>query len=284
MTSLRDIRRRLRSVENIKKITDAMERVAAARLRRAQTRAQQIVPYVTKMQGILESLSATEYSHPLFKERPVKKSALIIISADKGLSGAYNTNIINAADKFLKKYDSQAIDLILFGKKAVEHYKGAARRTKNHVEKTIVDWGGKISFNEVKEVSSELVSKFLSEQYDEIWLLYTRYINVMENATTLERFLHIGKPQAKENKTLNTNYIFEPSPKAIYTEILPRYLATKLQAALDQAYASELASRIIAMQTASRNSESMITDLTLMRNKIRQEGITREIIEISVAV
>lgn len=276
MTSLRDIRRRLRSVENIKKITDAMERVAAARLRRAQAKAQQSIPYVSRMKGILENLASTEYSHPLFEQREVKKTALVIISADKGLSGPYNTNILSAADKFLKKYDQTNIDVILFGKKAVEHY----ARKNWRIEREIINWGGIITFPEVIKISNYLVDSYLSGQYDEVWLLYTHYITVMNNEVILEKFLNIGKPKA-EKKPLNTNYIFEPSPFAIYAEILPRYCSTKLQAALNDAYASELASRIVAMQTASKNSENMIVDLTLTRNKVRQEGITKEIIEIS---
>lgn len=279
MTSLRDIRRRIRSVENIKKITDAMERVAAARLRRAQQKAQQSIPYVEKMKETLENLSTTDYTHPLFVQRKVKKTALVIVSADKGLSGPYNSRIILAAEKFLKQYNPKEVDLILFGKKANEHFSLKPWK----IERRIVGWGGKITYEEVIKISNDLVNLFLSEQYDEIWLLYTHYINVLTNEVKLEKFLNIGKPKgATPQKSIN--YIFEPNPYAIYSEILPRYCSTKLQSALNDAYASELASRIVAMQTASKNSENMITDLTLKRNKIRQEGITKEIIELSVSM
>lgn len=278
MTSLRDIRRRLRSVENIKKITDAMERVAAARLKRAQAKAEQSIPYVNRLHGILENLASTEYTHPLFEERPIKKTALVIVSADKGLSGAYNTNILNAAERFLKKYSTEAVDLILFGKKASEYF----RRKPWTINREIIDWGGKITLDEVKAVSDQLVESYLAGKYDAIWIVYTHYINVMKNEIRIDKFLNIGKPKAEKAPT-NSNYIFEPDPVSIYAKIIPRYCTMKLHAALNEAYASELASRIVAMQTASKNSQNMITDLTLTRNKVRQEGITKEIIEISVS-
>jgi F-type H+-transporting ATPase subunit gamma len=255
-----------------------MERVAAARLRRAQAKAEQAIPYVKKLKGILENLASTDSSHPLFEQRPVKKTALVVISADKGLSGPYNSNILTAADKFLKKYSPQNIDVIIFGKKGIEYY----RRKPWRIEREIPEWGGKITFPEVIKISNDLVQSFLVGQYDEIWLLYTHYISVMKNEIIIEKFLNIGRT-VSDAKHLNSNYIFEPSSESIYSEILPRYCSTKLQAALNEAYASELASRIVAMQTASKNSENMITDLTLKRNKVRQESITKEIIEISVS-
>lgn len=278
MTNLRDIRRRLRSVENIKKITDAMERVAAARLRRAQIKAEQSVPYVVKLKEILENLAKTDETHPLFTQRPVKKTALIVISSDKGLSGSYNTNLLNAADKFLKNYDRKNADVIAFGRKAVDHYK----KMKWPIQKEVVNWGDKITYEEIVAISNEFVDNFLTEQYDEIWIIYTEYISIMKNAVKVEKFLNIGKPDSEKTVT-HSNYIYEPDTASIYNEILPRYCSARLQAALNEAYASELASRIVAMQKASNNSENMIQDLTLTRNKIRQESITKEIIEISVS-
>lgn len=278
MTNLRDIRRRLRSVENIKKITDAMERVAAALLRRAQAKAEESRPYVVKMKEILEHLSTSDSSHPLFEQRHVKKIGLIIVGSDRGLSGSYNSNIFSSADKFLKKYQTNQIDLILFGKKAVEFY----RNKQWNISHQHINWGGKITLNDITSFTNQSVDWFLTGKYDEIWLLYTRYITIMKKEVIIEKFLNIGKPEAAEKKA--ANYIFEPDPEEIYAEILPRYCITKLQTAFNEAYASELASRIVAMQTASKNSENMIENLTLVRNKVRQEGITKEIIEISSSV
>ena len=127
-------------------------------------------------------------------------------------------------------------------------------------------------------MTDELVNYFMHGKMDEIWLIYTHYISVMNRKVIVEKFLNIGKPKT-EKKALN--YIFEPNPPEIYSDILPRYCVTRLHTALQESYASELAARIVAMQTASKNSKEMINDLTLVRNKVRQEGITREIIEIS---
>lgn len=274
MTSLRDIRSHLRSIENIKKITDAMERVAAARLRRAQAQAEQARPYITKLKQIVETLGA-EFTHPLFEQREIKKTGLIVIAADKGLSGSYNTNILQAADKFLKNYHQENVELLLFGRKALDYY----QRKKWPIRHQAVEWGGKISVHEIKVLSDHLVQWFLSGELDEIWLIYTHYITIMNKKIIVEKFLNIEKPPA--GKKGRENYIFEPIPEEILAELLPRYCGTRIQTALFEAYASELAARIMAMRSASKNSEDLIHRLTLKRNKVRQAAITKEMIEIS---
>lgn len=276
MSTLREIRRRLRSVENVKKITDAMERVAAVHLRKAQAKAEQSLPYITKMKEVIENLASTEYSHPLFEERKVKKTGLVIVSADRGLSGSYNTNILSEADHFLKNYQTNQVELILFGRKAVDHYK----RKNWKVRSQFTNWGGKISFHEIQVFSNQLVNWFLSGEYDEVWLIYTHYISVMNRKVLCEKFLNIGRPKSERRAVVN--YIFEPNPAEIFSEILPRYCVTRIQTVLYEAYASELAARIMAMRAASQNSEEMIGRLTVIRNKMRQEGITKEMIEISL--
>ncbi len=275
MSTLRDIRRRLRSVENTKKITDAMERVAAAQLRRAQEKAEQSRPYILKMKEILDRLTLSEHNNPLFEQRVVKKRALIVISADRGLSGSYNSNLLSAADNFLKK-QVENTELFLFGRKAIEHYK----RGHWTVVEEFMGWGGKISLSEVKQFSDKLIDLFLTHSLDEVWVIYTQYVTLMNRRVVLEKLLNIA-PHASEDNSTWINYIFEPNPEEILESMLPLYLATHLQAAFDEAYAAELAARIIAMQVASKNSQEMINDLTLIRNKVRQEGITKEIIEIA---
>lgn len=276
MSTLRDIRNRLRSAENIKKITDAMERVAAARLRRAQAKAEQSRSYTSSLKEVLENLAAAESSHPLFEQRQVKKIGLVVITADRGLSGSYNTNLLSAADKFLKNYRADQIELIVLGRKAIDYY----RRKNWQVRYQLAEWGGKITFHDIKVFSNQLVNWFLAGEFDEIWLIYTHYINIMNNKILVEKFLNIGKPTT-EKPTAYLDYIFEPSLEEILAELLPRYCVTRIQSALNEAYASELASRIMAMRAASKNSEEMIDTLTLMRNKMRQRDITREMIEIS---
>lgn len=277
MTTLRDIRRRLRSVENIKKITDAMERIAAVRLRKAYGAAEDARPYVAKIKEILQTLSAIDPSNPLFHQKDVNKIGVVIIAADKGLSGAYNANILMAADRFLKNYSASQAELFLFGKKAVEHYS----KKPWIIREKKTEWGGKITLNEIKHFSNQLMELFISGEYDEIWLIYTHYKSVLTRKTMVEKFLNIEKLPV-DAKGVNLNYIYEPNPSAILNELIPRYCITRIQTALQESYASELASRIIAMKMASKNSEEMIERLTLQRNKIRQSNITKEMIEISL--
>ncbi|MGK5595622.1 MAG: ATP synthase F1 subunit gamma [Parachlamydiaceae bacterium] len=282
MSNLRDIRQRLRSVENIKKITDTMERVAAARLKYAQIQAEQSRPYITKLKNILEQVSATGVSHPLFEPRKqVKKTGLVIFSSEKGLSGSYNAHIFSAADRFLKKYEKEQIELILLGRKAIDYYRRkdwVIREERTHLVEHR-------DLQKIKHFSDHLVHWFCSGALDEIWLVYSHYISVMKRKIVVEKFLNIGPNHIQEVDTAMQqeafHYLFEPSPLKILSAILPRYCFTRIETALYEAYASELAARIIAMQTASKNSKDMINQLTLIKNKTRQQNITREMIEIS---
>jgi len=277
MATLRDIRKRIRSVENIKQITRAMEMVAAARLRKAQAKAEQAQPYAAKMRQILENLAtaSSEFTHPLYQQREVNKTGLVVIAADRGLCGSYNTNIFQVADRFLRQTGQDKVELIVVGRKAVEYY----RRRKWTIKKRVPEWGGKITFLQIKNLTNELVQWFLNEELDEIWLAYTHFISIPSRKVVLEKFLNIEKPKTEQKIT--TDYIFEPNPVEIYAEILPRYCVTKIQTVLAEAFASELAARMISMGAATKNAEEMIENLTLVRNKVRQAAITKEMLEIT---
>jgi len=278
MATLRDIRKRIRSVENIKQITKAMEMVAAARLRRAQAKAEQSQPYASKMRQILENLASasTDFTHPLYEQREVKKTGVVVVAADRGLCGSYNTNLFLAADRFLRNSNPDNAELIAVGRKAVDYYK----RRKWTIRHRIPEWGGKISFPQVKTLANQLVSWFLLGELDEVWLAYTHFISIPSRKVVFEKFLNIEQPKTEE-KQLTLDYIFEPNPGEIYTEILPRYCVTKIQTVLNEAYASELAARMISMGAATKNAEEMIENLTLVRNKARQASITKEMLEIT---
>lgn len=277
MATLRDIRKRIRSVENIKQITRAMEMVAAARLRKAQTKAEQAQPYAAKMRHILENLATAsgEFTHPLYEQREVKKTGLVVVAADRGLCGSYNTNIFQVTDRFLKELGQDKVELILVGRKAVEYY----RRRKWSIKKRVPEWGGKITYLQIKNLTNELVQWFLNGELDEIWLAYTHFISIPVHKIVLEKFLNIEKPKSEQK--IITDYIFEPNPAEIYAEILPRYCVTKIQTVLAEAFASELAARMISMGAATKNAEEMIENLTLVRNKARQAAITKEMLEIT---
>lgn len=274
MATLREIRKRLRSVENIKQITKAMEMVAAARLKRAQAKAEQSRPYISKMKSILENLSSSsETSHPFMRPRKVKKTGLFVITADRGLCGSYNNNILSAADKFLKNHTQDSVELILMGRKGIDYYRQRSWKVRHKV----LEDGERQDIPQVKALAYQLSHWFTHGDLDEIWIIYTHFINIMSRKVIVEKFLNISEP-AKNKPALN--YIYEPSDEAIFDAILPRFLVGKLHMAFDEAYASELAARIVSMRTATKNAEEMIYNLTLTRNKVRQAGITKEMLEI----
>lgn len=276
MATLRDIRRKIHSVNNIQKITQAMELVAASRLRKAQAKVESARPYALKLKEILDRLIATskELKHPLIHSREVKKTGLVIIAGDRGLCGGYNHNVFSAAEKFLNKYEPHQVELIPVGRKSVDYFE-----TKNwKIAHKIGEWGGKITHSQIEELTKALLNFYLEGQLDEIWLVYTHFINMSSREVRVEKFLKI---ETTTSVTFKNNYIFEPDPLTLLAEILPRYCTMKMQSALNDAYTSELAARISSMRAATKNAEEMIERLTLIRNKVRQSGITRELIEIT---
>lgn len=281
MNNLRSIRKRLHSTESVKEITKAMEMGAAARLHKAQTQAEQSRAYFTRMKEILDKVASavTDFSHPLLTEHPEHRIALVIIGADKGLCGPYNTNVYNAAERFLQKYPVDAVDLVLIGRTALDHFK----RRPWHIAESFVDLVGKARFSQVRNLTFGLVHHFLDGTYDAIYLAYTDYITVFTNKVRIEKFLNIVIPEEERNFKV-FDYLFEPSPEEILAEALAHHTIARIQGALYEAHASELASRIVAMRAATKNAEEMIEKLTLIRNKVRQAGITREMIEIASGV
>lgn len=276
MVSLLSIRNRLSAVDNIKQITTCMEMVASARLRKAQDRAKQGQFYIAKMRELLERLerNSTDFKHPLFERRRCKKKGLVVVTSDKGLCGAYNNRIYTTADRFLKNDSSESIELILIGQKGVGHYRNKQWR----VRSSLTGWSGKITQPQINQINEALIEGFLSGDLDEIWLVYTKFHTLMDREVVVEPFLPIGKPPANsEEKSIN--YLFEPNLEAIYTHLLQRYCMIKIGSMLHEAHASELVARIFAMKAAAQNAQDMSAALTLERNKVRQAGITREILE-----
>lgn len=276
MSSIRDIKRRLKSVENIKQIAKAMEMVAVNMLRRSQKKAEQSQHYAAKIQEILQKVSPGNLKHPLFEKREVKKIGLLVVTGDKGLCGSYNAHLLSEAMKFLNKHADKNVELILVGKKAIDYF----RQKKWPIRQRIAKWGGKITFPEVKKLAKNLVSGFRVKDFDEVWLIYSHFVNIITRQIRVEKFLNIEKISDKKTEA-PLNYIYEPSAEEIYAEIIPRYCITKIQNVLDEAYASELAARVVSMRSASKNASEVIEKLTLTRNKVRQENITKEMLEIT---
>jgi F-type H+-transporting ATPase subunit gamma len=281
MPSLRDIRRRIRSVEGTQQITKAMEMVAAAKLRKAQTRVESSRPYASKMQGMLNNLTkaAASFVHPLFEKREVKKVALVIISSDRGLCGSYNSNVFRAVDEFLKRYEKEKAVLVTIGKKGYVHYS----KRPWEIRLKYLNLGGNLVLKEVKSITNDLVNLFLSREVDEIYFLYTKFHSAMTYRVTWEKFLNIESRVEKEGKRAYLEFIFEPNADKIFSSLLPNFCMTKVQMALAESFASEHGSRMISMGAATKNAKEMIEHLTLIRNKLRQASITKEVLEITTS-
>jgi F-type H+-transporting ATPase subunit gamma len=281
MPSLRDIRRRIRSVSGTQQITKAMEMVAAAKLRKAQSRVESSRPYALKMQSMLDNLTKASavVVHPLFEKREVKKVALVVISSDRGLCGSYNSNIIRATDEFLKKYQRERNLLINIGKKGYVHYS----KRPWEIRLKYLNFGGNLVLSQVREITNDLVNLYLSGEVDEVYFLYTRFVSAMTHRVTLEKFLNIESKIEKQEQKGYLEYIFEPSAEKIFSNLLPNYCMTKVQMALAESFASEHGSRMISMGAATKNAEDMIEHLTLVRNKLRQASITKEMLEITTS-
>jgi F-type H+-transporting ATPase subunit gamma len=276
MVSLREIRKRIHSANNIKQITKAMELVAGAQLHKAELKVAQSRLYISKVKQMIDNISLSgDVEHSLLDKRESGKIGLIIVGGDRGLSGSYNENVINEAEKFLKQHSSQDIEIIAIGRKIIEHF----HKTTWKIGQEIKDWGRKITFQEVDNLAKELLSRYISNEFNEIWVIYTSFISLFSRKIKIEKLLNIESSPSDEAKKTHT-YILEPNIEEIYHELVPRWLSSKFLNILNEAYASELAARVFSMKMATKNAQEMIERLTLERNKVRQANITREITEI----
>jgi F-type H+-transporting ATPase subunit gamma len=275
MATLADIRRRIRSVQNTQQITKAMEMVSAAKLRRAQGRLEAARPYGRKMREMLENLAAeaAELDHPLFEKRAVVRRALVIVTSDKGLAGSYNANVIRRAEAHMKSEKGARTVLITIGRKGGDYF----RRRNYPILRHYQEIGDPVDMPRAQALSREIVGCFLSGEVDEINLLGTRFISAVSRSLTQETFLPIEPPAGKAELT---NPIFEPDAERIFAALLPGYVANRMLMALLEASASEHGARMVAMGSASANAVEMIDKLTLVRNRVRQAAITKEIAEI----
>ncbi len=278
MATLRDILRRINSVKSTRQITKAMKMVAAAQLRKAQIQAEQSRPYAEKMSDMLGHLSAAstdKLSHPYFEKRDVKKQTLVLMTSDRGLCGAFNSNMIRRAEKWLSERDPEKTELVCVGRRGHLYF----RKRQWTISEVYNDFNAEMKFTMVRGLVDYLTNRFVDGQTDEIYLLYTKFISTAKTIPTLEKYLNIDRPESEEGKAVGA-YIFEPTPDAIFSNLLPRYALVRLQSALADSFASEHATRMMAMTLATNNAGEMIDALTLKYNKARQAAITTEILEV----
>ena len=277
MANLKELRSRITSVSSTMQITSAMKMVSAAKLSRAQDAITQMRPYSEKLTQLLQDLSATldnDTSSKYAEEREVKNVLMVAISSNKGLAGAFNTNIVKAVKyKAKNDYDSKKIDLYTLGKKANDVLKKDYEVYKNN--NAIYD---DLSFENVSEIAEELMQLFLDEKYDKIVLVYNQFKNAATQIVQHEQFLPIEQFETEEEKQLD--YLFEPSKIEIVKELIPKSLKMQLFKALRDSFASEHGARMTAMHKATDNAKELRDDLKLSYNKARQASITNEILEI----
>jgi len=284
VASSREIRQRIKSVRKIQQITKAMKMVAAARLRRAQEQAGASGPFALKIREMLANVVASEIPlvHPLLQERPIKNIGYYAIGADKGLAGAYNSNVARLVVAELKKSPHNS-HLITVGRKMREYF---ARRQYEIIE-NFEGFSEKPGYQDAVVIARSMTERYLSGEFDEINVVYTKFYSPLRQIPEVLKVLPV-EPPGKENgaggaalgKGGRQEYIFEPAPEETLKILIPRYLETIIYTSLMQSAASELGSRMAAMSAATDNSAEIISKLVLYYNKIRQAGITREITEI----
>ena len=287
MPSLIDIRRRLRSVRNTQQITKAMKMVAAAKLRRAQERVFSARPYAALMRqtlaNVVARLEANQQlgeedatAHPLLARRPERRVLLLVLSGDKGLAGAFNTNIVKAAQAFLEERAAQErqVGLISIGRKGRDFF-----RRRYTLEDEYVNIFARVDYGHAREIAGEVSRRYSDQQYDAIYLLYNEFKSVLSQRLVVERLLPLD-PIPPSPGEAQVDYIYEQRPEEIYRELLPRYVEVQVFRSLLESAAAEHAARMIAMDSATNNAAEMIERITLNMNRIRQAFITKEIIEV----
>jgi F-type H+-transporting ATPase subunit gamma len=277
MPALIDIRRRIRSVKNTQQITKAMKMVSAAKLRRAQEAMFAARPYARKMMEVLNSLAsrAQHDAHPLLQERGDQRILFVIVTADKGLCGGFNANIIRAAVRFLEDRAGRDVRLDLVGRKGRDFF----RRRAYKVRSEHLGLFQKLSYVSAQNIAREMIETYTKNDVDQVYLIYNEFKSVIQQKVIVERLLPIQKMMFSPTEPPQ-DYIYEPGPEGIVAGILPKHVEIQVWRALLESAAAEHGARMAAMDAATNNASDMIDQLTLYMNKVRQAAITKEIIEV----
>jgi F-type H+-transporting ATPase subunit gamma len=285
MPSLLDMRRRIKSVKNTQQITKAMKMVAAAKLKRATDRVTAARPFAQKMSEILGNLSARigdEFSSPLLDARGDEKYLIVLVSADKGLAGAFNANVIKATQAFIGENSGKAVQMMPVGRKGRDFFK---RREMAFSEEYIgLTGSGRVEYKDAAEIAQKIIRTFTEDEtIDKVFLVFTEFKTVLSQKPVIEQLLPIPKIEQEDASTTGgaqAEYIYEQPPAEIFGKLLPKQVETQVYRAMLESVASEQGSRMTAMDSASKNAGELIDTLTLNMNRIRQAAITKEIIEV----
>ena len=286
MPNLLDIRRRIKSVKNTQQITRAMKMISAAHLRRAQDRVVTARPFANKMAEVLGELAKRtdeDFHHPLLDLRGDQRYLLVLITADRGLCGAFNTNLTKAAQAFMRDNADKTVELMAIGRKGRDFFRN--RHAVIAAEHLGLTGKGRLEFSEALEVARALINLYTEDTgIDKVFIIYNEFKSVLSQRVVSEQLLPLSRakeeePDAKSAPTL-VDYIYEQPPEELFSTLLPRLIETQIFRALLESIASEHAARMTAMDSASKNAGELIDNLTLNMNRIRQAAITNEIIEV----
>ena len=284
MASLLDMRRRIKSVKNTQQITKAMKMVAAAKLKRAQDRVTASRPFAGKMSEVLGDLSSKvggEVSHPLLDERGDDKYLVVLVSADKGLAGAFNANVIKATQAFLKENDGKVDGMIPVGRKGRDFFK---RRDVKFTEEYVgLTGSGQVVHADALAIAKNVIETFTEDTtIDKVFIAFTEFKTVLSQKPVIEQLLPITRTaiEGEAETAAQAEYIYEQPAAEIFAKLLPKQVETQIYKGMLESVASEQGSRMTAMDSASKNAGELIDTLTLNMNRIRQAAITKEIIEV----
>ncbi|MDT5061259.1 MAG: F-type H+-transporting ATPase subunit gamma [Acidobacteriota bacterium] len=292
MPNLLDIRRRIKSVKNTQQITKAMKMLSAAKLKRAQDTVVAARPFANKMMEVLAELASRtdeDFHHPLLDERGDERYLIVLVTADKGLAGAFNTNLIKAAQAFMREHEGKTIEMLPVGRKGRDFFR---RRNVPFVDEYVGLTGkGRIEYSEAVEIGRNVINRFTEdEELDKVFLIYNEFKSVLQQRVVIEQLLPVSRVtetpgdaatvDAPPREVNLTEYIYEQPPAEIFSRLLPRLIETQIFRALLESVASEHGARMTAMDSASKNAAELIESLTLNMNRVRQAAITSEIIEV----
>jgi F-type H+-transporting ATPase subunit gamma len=283
MATLRDIRKRLKAIQSTKKITAAMKMVAAAKMRKVQDRMLNFRPYASRMGTVLTDLAsvAERELHPLLALRMKKNVEVIVITSDKGLCGAFNTNILKAANNYINDLKKEGVGLTLsvVGRKARDFFK----RRNVPMRNAWVGLSGRISYANAQEIAVSVIEGYTGETFDEVVVIYNEFKSMIAQKVTIMKLLPVGVIEGEASQkeaSMTADYVYEPSRAAIFDRLLPKYIEIQAYKALLESSAAEEAARMAAMENATKNCSELIVKVTLLANKVRQAAITGELMDI----
>ena len=284
MATLRDIRKKIKAIQSTKKITKAMKMVAAAKLRKVQDRMLNFRPYATSMQTVLYSLArvAEREIHPILAVRPRKTVEVLVMTSDRGLCGAFNTNILRSATQYIDSLKREGFELSFsaVGRKSRDYF----RRRSLTTRKSWVGLSGRITYTDAQEIATDIIENYTNETIDEVLLIYNEFKSLATQKLSIVKLLPIVEMEAggaaTEHAALYGDFLYEPSAEILFDRLLPKYIEIQVYRALLESSAAEEAARMSAMENASKNCDELITKTTLIANKLRQAGITKDLMDI----